>query len=162
MASPIYIYALKHDKRLSDFNQMFDQQSGTHNGYLILSYEHPFVQKMKDELHIKEKSNYFQLSGKYDVANEFLEKTDLKLQREFTYCESYNQFINHINNKIDSYEFNDEELQELKELESLLSNDIDDYLVIGFDTLHVYDNKGNSNTEKVVDDLNKIREFMNS
>ena len=52
MTSPIYIYALKHDKRLSDFNQMFDQQSGTHNGYLILSYEHPFVQKMKDKLHI--------------------------------------------------------------------------------------------------------------
>lgn len=84
------------------------------------------------------------------------------MQREFTYCESYNQFINHINNKIDSYEFNDEELQELKELESLLSNDIDDYLVIGFDTLHVYDNKDNSNKKKVVDDLNKIRDFMNS
>ncbi len=62
MASSIYIYALKHDKRLSDFNQMFDQQAGTHNGYLILSYEHPFVQKMKDKLYIKEKSNHFQLS----------------------------------------------------------------------------------------------------
>ena len=72
------------------------------------------------------------------------------MQREFTYCESYNQFINHINNKIDSYEFNDEELQELKDL------------LIGFDTLHVYDNKDNSNKEKVVDDLNKIRDFMNS
>jgi len=35
VSSPIYIYALKHNKCLSDFNQMFDQQSGTHNGSLL-------------------------------------------------------------------------------------------------------------------------------
>ena len=132
------------------------------NGYLILSYDHPFVQKMKDKLNIKLN---FELNEHYDVANEILDqlcdKNHIYIQREFTYCESYYQFISYISNKIDSYDFNDEELQELEKLKKQLANNKNDYLVLGFDTLHSYDNKENSSKEKVVEDLNKISNLMN-
>ena len=163
----IYIYSLKHFQYLSHMNEILNkdnnnQMFGTHNGYLILSYDHPFVQRIKDNLNIKLN---FELSGHYDVANEILDqlcdKNHIYIQREFTYCESYDQFISYISNKIDSYDFNDEELQELEKLKKQLANNKNDYLVLGFDTLHFYDNKENSSKEKVIEDLNKISNLMN-
>ena len=163
---PILVYALKHQKYLTEMDKLLDEQMfGTHNGYIILSYEHKFLQKMKELINEKDEfKKDLAMIGNYDVANQVFEQVekslDLYFQREFTYCETYHQFINMIKRQIELYDFNDVELQELNDLEEKLKNNKNDYFVLGFDTRHSYDNKEKSSKERVLEDLNTIRNMI--